>query len=111
MMRSIALELKVIVNIGHELVTYGAVQHGIHMDRRLFPHAGKAIVITAGDASERFNRDPQTGSLQRMDERPRDQQMMREAAGFIVPDIFRKGTVMAENNVAELAGQGALDKV
>ena len=81
------------------------------MDRRLFPHTGQAVFITAGNVAEDFNGDPQAGGLERMNERTGDQQVMGEAAGFLIADIFRKGSVMAENDMAQLAGQRALDKV
>ena len=33
--------------------------------------------------------------------------MMGETTGLIIPEIFRTGTIVAEDNVAEFAGQGA----
>ena len=45
-----------------------------------------------------------------MDQGAGTDQVMREAAGFLVPDLFRKGSVMAEDDVRQLAGQGALDQ-
>ena len=35
--------------------------------------------------------------------------MMSEAAGLLIPDILWAGSVMAQGNVAEFAGQGTLD--
>ena len=108
---SIAQELKEIMDVGHELIADDLIQRRHNMDGRLFPHAGQAVFIAAGNVSERFNGDPQAGSLKRMNQRTGNEQVMSEAAGFLIPDIFRKGSVMAENDVAKLACQRALDKV
>ena len=43
-----------------------------------------------------------------MDQRTRNQQVVGKGFCFFIADRFRTGTVMAEDDMPQLAGQGAL---
>ena len=106
----ITLEFKEIDKIGFELITYEAVQIRGDVHRRDLPHAGKTMMIAAGQTAEDFFSQADAGSLDHVDQRTRSKKMISEAFRLLVPDIFRAGAIMAEDNVAEFTGQRTLDK-
>ena len=46
-----------------------------------------------------------------MDERTRAEEMMGETVGFRHADFFRFAAVMTQDNMTQLAGQGALQQI
>ena len=109
-MGGIALEIKKVFEIRNELIADLGIQIAGDVNRRSLPHAGKAVMIAAGEIADNFLRQAEVGSLEHVDQRTGNQQVMSEAFRFFIPDSFRAGAVMAEKNVAELTGKSTLDK-
>ena len=105
-----ALVFKKVFDVRHEQIADGAVQLSRHMDRRKAAHTGHAVIIAAGQVVDDFRGQADAGRLDRMDQRAGHEQVMGKSLCFLIAHIFRKGSVVAEDNVAQLAGQGALVK-
>lgn len=103
-----ALDFKVIEKIFLELIADGAVQIRRGFDGGDGPHTGQALIIAAGDEVESGRGQPDPGRLDHVDQRPGSEQVMMETADFLHEDVVGKGTVVSEDDVAQLASQGAV---
>lgn len=94
-----------------ELIADEAVEGRGNMDAVGVLDIDQAALIAAGDAAEHLDGDRNAGILQRADQRARAEQMAGEVQSLRPANIDRAGAVVAEDDVAELSGDGALQDV
>lgn len=70
-----------------------------------------AAVVAAGDVAEQLPGDRDAGVLQGADQGPGTEQVAGERERFLRADVFRAAAVVAEDDVAQLAGQGTVRHV
>ena len=104
-----ALEIEEVDHVGHEFVADLAVQLRGDVGGRELPHTGQAMIIAAGEVAEDFDGEAEADGLDGVEQRAGRQQVIREAARLFIADVFREGAVVAQDDVAQLAGQGAVD--
>ena len=108
--RSITLVLEEVDDMRHKLTANVTVKISRDVNGWLFPHAGQAIIIAAGEVPKNFYSKANAGSLNGVDQGAGNKKMICETLCLFIADIFRAGAVMAKDDVTEFTGQGALDK-
>ena len=105
------LEIKEFADVFRKLGADLPVQIRLDVGGRRVLHAHQAMLIAAGCVTEDLDGHFDAGFLERMDQRPGAEQMLRERNGFRVSYFFRAGTIVAQDNVAHLTSQRTVDQV